>query len=223
MRQREYPDKGYIKEYLYVTLLGFIFCFLISIITYDPADQTTFNISSSAEPVYSNTFGPIGACIADWSFQVFGIGAILFSCVFFIQIFGFFRKPSMQKRFFLRLFGYPQLIICYLGLVQSIDPVVHFRGIEIASGGWIGQFVFFHLKLVLGAYGAGIVCAFGSFSSLTLCLGIRPISTVFSLIRWLPFKKIKLFQEALKQPDEFGVVEIPKDITKQDANDPAVG
>lgn len=203
--KKECPNKGYIKEYMYVTLLGVITCLLISVITYNPADPTEFNINSSAlNGLYhvTNTFGMLGASIADWLFQIFGIASILFLFVFFIQVLSFFRNPKIKDRFILRVFGYPQLILCYLGLLSAIAPTLHFRGIDILSGGFLGSFFFHSIKFIVGTEGAILLFSLGALSSLTLCLGIRPIATIFWLFHFLPFWKTQDFKEAVLESDK---------------------
>lgn len=204
MIKKEYSDRGYIKEYFYVTLLGLIFCFLVSAITYNPTDSTTFNVNSAAlngSYQVTNTLGAFGAKFADWSFQIFGMASILFLFIFFIQVLSFFRKEKLKNRFVLRVFGYPQLIICYLGLLAGIVPTVHFRGVDIPSGGFLGKFLFESTRIFLGDQGAVLLFSLGALSSLTLCLGIRPISTVFWIFNLLSFRKGRKFQDVV-QGDE---------------------
>lgn len=204
MIKKEYSDKGYIKEYFYVTLLGIIFCFLVSVITYNPTDSTTFNVNSTAlngSYQVTNTLGSFGAKFADWSFQIFGVASILFLFIFFIQVLSFFRKEKLKNRFVLRVFGYPQLIVCYLGLLAGIVPTVYFRGIDIPSGGFLGKFLFESTRIFLGDQGAVLLFSLGAISSLTLCLGIRPISTIFWLFSLLSFRKSRKFQDVV-QGDE---------------------
>lgn len=204
MITKDFPNKGYIKEYMYVTLLGLITCLLISVITYNPADSTEFNINSSAlNGLYhvTNTFGILGASIADWLFQIFGIASILFLFVFFIQVLSFFRKPKVKNRFILRVFGYPQLILCYLGLLSAIAPTLHFRGIDILSGGFLGGALFHSTQSIVGTQGAILLFSLGAISSLTLCLGIRPIATIFWIFNFFPFWKTRNFKEAVLDSD----------------------
>ena len=123
-------DREYLKEYIHILLLGITFCVFVSIITYNPADPSSFNLNSNSInniSHVSNTFGFLGASIADWSFQVCGLGAMVFSMVFIIQLLNTFRRPRQRSRFGLRVFGYPQLILCYLGLMSLISPEIRFR------------------------------------------------------------------------------------------------
>ena len=68
-------DREYLKEYIHILLLGITFCVFVSIITYNPSDPSSFNINSKSLnniSHVSNTFGILGASIADWCFQVYG-------------------------------------------------------------------------------------------------------------------------------------------------------
>jgi S-DNA-T family DNA segregation ATPase FtsK/SpoIIIE len=187
-------NKEYIKEYIHVVLLSLIFCLLISVITFNPNDSSYFSINSenySKVNHVSNTFGILGAKIADWSIQLFGISSIVFLFVFLCQILNTFKRPKQKSRFYLRLFGFPQLIICYLVLLSSIQPIIHFRGIAIYSAGIIGFNLFSYVYKFLGETGTIIAFSIGFFSSLTLALGIRPLSSIIWIISLFPFKKTK--------------------------------
>lgn len=144
MEKNDLQDKEYVKEYIHIVLLAVIFCTLIAAITYNPTDPSPFNINSSAQRVNYNTtniFGPLGAAISDWSFQLCGIGTIIFLMVFLAQLLNTFRRPKQKSRFYLRVFGYPQLIICYLALSTAITTHIHFRGVNIYTGGLVGYSV----------------------------------------------------------------------------------
>ncbi|WP_186646574.1 DNA translocase FtsK [Fluviispira vulneris] len=196
MQKNTANNQEYFKEYIHVLLLGITFCIFVSIITYNPADPSSFNISSQVTnklAEITNTFGPIGASIADWCFQVFGLGSIVFSMVFIAQLLNTFRKPKQKSRFILRIFGYPQLIACYLGLLSLILPETHFRGIDIYTGGLLGSSIAHFTTMLVGKSGAIISLSIAGLASLTLSLGIRPIATVSYLLALLPFNSTKNF------------------------------
>ncbi|MES2614252.1 MAG: DNA translocase FtsK 4TM domain-containing protein [Bdellovibrionota bacterium] len=202
MEKNDLHDKEYIKEYIHIVSLALVFCALIAIITYNPSDASPFNLNSQMQNLTyrtTNTFGPLGATVADWSFQLFGIGAILFLLVFIAQLLNTFRRPKQKSRFYLRIFGYPQLIVCYLALSTAIATTIHFRGVNIYTGGLIGFSVFHWLQNFLGKPGATIALCIGFLSSFTLALGIRPLSSIFWLISLLPFGKLKDFAQSVKE------------------------
>ncbi len=195
-------DRDYIKEYIHVLLLGITFCAFISIITYNPSDPSSFNISSKSlqqMQVATNTFGLIGASIADWSFQVFGLGAIVFSMVFMVQLLNTFRRPKQKSRFALRVMGYPQLILCYLAILSIIMPTLHFRGVEIYTGGILGHIISTFFVTYIGKSGSIIALTFLGTASLTLAMGIRPLSTLSYLFSLIPSKTSKSIVSALDE------------------------
>jgi DNA segregation ATPase FtsK/SpoIIIE, S-DNA-T family len=200
LQKNDAEDREYFKEYIHILLLGITFCVFVSIITYNPADPSSFNFSSKALGNFtqvSNTFGLLGASIADWSFQVCGLGAMVFSLIFIIQLINTFRRPRQRSRFALRVFGYPQLIICYLGLISLISPEFHFRGIEIYSGGIIGQIVSTFFMSFIGKTGSIIALSIGGLASLTLALGIRPLASFSFFLSLFPSRATKKIAGAI--------------------------
>jgi S-DNA-T family DNA segregation ATPase FtsK/SpoIIIE len=204
LQKHETHHKEYVKEYLYVLLLGITFCIFVSIMTFDPADPSFFNFTSkkmySTEQI-SNTFGPIGASVADWSFQTCGIGALVFSGVFMAQLLNTFRRPQKRSRVALRMFGYPQLILSYLGLLSLITPISIFRGIEIYTGGIIGHYVALLCTSFVGKNGALIALSIAGTASLTLALGIRPLTTISFFFSFFPSRTAKDFLGAVINED----------------------
>lgn len=202
LQKNEAGDREYVKEYIHILLLGLTFCVFISIITYNPADPSSFNINSQTlnnSNQVSNTFGLLGASIADWSFQVCGLGSMVFSMVFIAQLLNTFRRPRQRSRFALRVFGYPQLILCYLGLLSLIAPVFHFRGVDIYTGGIIGNSIAQFFMSFIGKNGSLIALSIGGFASLTLALGIRPLATISYILSWFPSRATKNFVGAVTE------------------------
>lgn len=195
-------DRDYLKEYIHVLLLGVTFCAFISIITYNPSDPSSFNISSKSlqhMQVATNTFGLIGASVADWSFQVFGLGSMVFSMVFMVQLLNTFRRPRQKSRFALRVMGYPQLVLCYLAILSIIMPTLHFRGVEIYTGGILGHIISTFFVTYIGKSGSIIALTFLGTASLTLALGIRPLTTLSYLFSLIPSKTSKNIISALDE------------------------
>lgn len=193
---KQIRQKDYIKEYLYLIVLAVLFCASVSIVTYDPNDPSTFhraeNYASNISNI-SNYFGSVGASFSDWSFQLFGLGVVVFLIVFILQILHIFRYKISKTSFYLKIFGYPQLILFYLGFVSGIKPFTNYNGIQILTGGIIGNSVFELCQHVFGTFGALTILFLGAFSSLTLCLGITPLSSVLWLLRLAPLKNVKYF------------------------------
>ncbi|MBX9704560.1 MAG: DNA translocase FtsK 4TM domain-containing protein, partial [Silvanigrellaceae bacterium] len=133
------PDKIYFREFFSILYLFSFFLLMTAVITYDPCDLSDFVITSSNQQnVISNVFGPFGANLAEWMYQLFGIGAILFSFVFFALLLNTLKLPKNKSRFWLRIFGFPQLIFCYLGLLSAIQTYWIFKGVMFYTGGYIG-------------------------------------------------------------------------------------
>ena len=212
---KDLKNKEYVKEYIHIITLAFVFCILLSSITYNPTDPSPFNINSSFQDLNyhtTNLFGPLGAGVSDWLFQLFGIGTIIFLFVFFIQILNTFRRPKQVSRFYLRIFGYPQLILCYLALSSAIVATIQFRGVSIYTGGFIGNSIYHSFAGLLGQTGAIIALSIGFVSSMTLALGIRPLSSICWLISALPFQRVKDFAESVNEPSS---EEFEKEFTVQ--------
>lgn len=204
MNRETLNDRNYVREYFFVLTLGMVFCFFISILTYNPADPTFFSQGASQKlplPI-TNTFGPLGAAIADWCVQLFGIGSLVFSMVFIAQILNTFRRPKQQSRILLRAFGYPQLIVCYLALVSGILPTYQYHNITIYTGGAIGHSLFYWLSHFIGAAGAFIAFGIGFFSSLVLSMGIRPLSAIAWILALLPFSRTKKMATSIELLEE---------------------
>jgi S-DNA-T family DNA segregation ATPase FtsK/SpoIIIE len=212
-------NRDYLREYIQCILLAAIFFLLVSVITYNPMDSSYFNINSSQLNVnykVTNTFGLIGANLADWMYQLFGIGSVTFLCVFFIQILGTFKEPKEYNRFYLKIFGYPQLILCYLCLSTAIIKSIHFRGVEIYTGGFIGYKTLTFFQIYLGKKGAFIAFSVGFLSSLTLAVGIRPITSVVWLISLIPFKRAKEIANSVDEISNEKVLQKKKSVIENE-------
>lgn len=202
LQKNETENKEYLKEYFFILLLGITFCIFVSIITYNPVDPSSFNVHSQilkGQAEVTNTFGLLGASIADWSYQVCGLGSMVFSMVFIVQLLNTFRRPKLQSRTILRVFGYPQLIVCYLALINIILPEFKFRGAEIYTGGIIGHVVSNFFIFYVGKIGAIIALTIGFIASFTLALGIRPITSFTYILSLFPFRTTKKIVGAIEE------------------------
>jgi S-DNA-T family DNA segregation ATPase FtsK/SpoIIIE len=195
------PGSVYVVEYLYLVFIFALLIVLTAISSFDPADVTIFNNTGGpgvAQTTYTNLFGPAGANLADWAFQLFGMGSLVFAGVFVVQLVGAFRRPRNRSRFLLRLFGYPQLILCYLGLLSAILPVWDFRSAGFFSGGVVGNALSVFLEQFLGRTGSILALSFGVCASLPLCLGVRPLSIISNFIGLFPSEKAKEIVKELR-------------------------
>lgn len=193
MNKETLENRSYVREYFFVLALGLVFCFFVSLLTYNPSDPTIFSQGAAQKiplPI-TNTLGPLGAAIADWCMQLFGIGSLVFCMVFLAQILNTFRRPQPHSRVLLRACGYPQLIICYLALASGILPTLQYQNIVISTGGVIGHSLFSWLAHFIGTSGAFLAFGIGLFSSLVLSMGIRPLSAIAWILGLLPFSHTK--------------------------------
>jgi DNA segregation ATPase FtsK/SpoIIIE, S-DNA-T family len=211
------PQSTYVNEYLQCVLFFALLFLVLSVASFDPQDATLFqkvshslSVSSSLPGKekmipFGNLFGPWGATVADWSWQVAGLGALVFSFVFLAQVLSSFQKPRLPSRFWMRTLGYPQLVLCYLGLLSILRPHLQFGDFVFSSGGWIGTQVAQNLIQVLGVGGAATALTFGMLASLPLCLGIRPVGLVLQAIDLFPLKKLQAWVERINERDSLDV------------------
>ena len=190
----EQPNKTYFIEYAQCVLFFVLLFAVLAVASFDPLDASLFNVTSQTSLMQAkqgNLFGPWGASLADWSFQLFGLGALLFSFVFIAQLLASFRRPRTKSRWVLRAFGYPQLVVCYLGLIATLVPDWNFRGFGFATGGLLGNSVSHFFVGIFGARGAAVALAFGTLASFPLCLGVRPVNLITQVLCWVPWARVR--------------------------------
>ena len=199
----ELDNREYIREYVYFIALAVLFFLILALITYNPEDPSSFSINSTWLGTPSNVLGAAGAFVSEWLYQLFGLGALLFSIVFFAEVLSTFRTPPSKDRFLLKLFGFPQLIFFLLGLMSCILEMIKIHSTFLYTGGALGHFVATKATALFGSTGAIIALLFGSFASLILCLGLRPLTLSFSLAKLRHIRKRRkdpLFKEELIIP-----------------------
>ena len=179
-------NKTYFLEY--VKLVGFFagLFLLLSLASFRPSDSTPFSTSGEMGKILTqsqNIFGPLGASVADWSWQLFGLGAIVLVGAFCAQLLSTFQRPQMRSRVGIQLIGYPQLILSYLGLLQVLRQDWPVQGVVFRTGGVVGSWVAATAESGLGHWGALLLLSFGVVASLPLCFGIRPTEILFSVFR----------------------------------------
>lgn len=194
-------DSFYWKQYFQVLWVGLLFLLLLGVLTYDPSDDS-FLTFTSGNHEYLNVLGFVGANLSEFLYTVFGLPALIFATMFLFLQLAAFRVPKPHSRWLLRLFGFPQFILFYCVLFHAIRPTLHWRGVDMATGGFLGSHVFQFLKTYLGQTGSLLFATLGAFSSLTLCFGIRPISTVSFLLSLLSFGKLQEFEKKIAEPND---------------------
>ncbi len=193
----------YLAEYGKCVLFFALLFVVLSVASFHPTDATTFHVAShrtADEASFGNLFGPLGAQVSDWAWQLFGLGALVFSFVFIAQLLSSFQRPRRHSRVWLRLAGYPQLVFCYLALLALVRPEWRLSGVTFSTGGLVGSAVAGAFESMLGRGGALVALAFGTAASLPLCLGVRPVGLVLKVLGAVPFARVRGWLETIEEP-----------------------
>lgn len=191
----------YVSDYISLILLFAALLLGLAVFSFNPKDATQFNnvltsLSSSA-PTYFNILGSFGAHSADWFIQFFGIGAHMFCAVAMVHALQLFQRPRPRSRWRLRIFGYPQMALCLLGLLTSFHSEVMLGDVGFPVGGLIGHSVLTALSPIFGATGTPLILLFGFFASLPLCLGVNPVTAVLWMMGKLPWSRLSDYAKDL--------------------------
>lgn len=185
----------FVADYFALVALAAAIIICLSVYSFNPRDASAFHFVLTSNVPTGSTFlnllGPFGANLAEWLVQLFGIGAYVFSAVALVHSLQLFQRPRVRPRWLLRLFGYPQLIICFLGLLTAFREEISFFGVAFPVGGWVGLKTAAGLAPTFGASGAKIILSAGLLASLPLCLGVNPVSAVVWLLGRLPWRGFK--------------------------------
>jgi S-DNA-T family DNA segregation ATPase FtsK/SpoIIIE len=185
----------YVRDYFSLIALSVAFILCLSVYSFHPRDASSFHfVLTTLVPNgqnFSNALGAFGANIAEWLIQLFGVGAYVFTAVAFIHSLQLFQRPRVRSRWLMRLFGYPQLILCYLGLMSSFRGDVNLFNVSFPVAGWVGHSVVVSLLPSFGLSGVRILLAAGFLTSLPLCLGVNPVTAVLWLGGKLPWKRLR--------------------------------
>ncbi|MEY3902656.1 MAG: hypothetical protein RL189_1962, partial [Pseudomonadota bacterium] len=185
----------FVGDYFALVALSAAIVVCLSVYSFNPRDASAFHLiltsSVASGTSYRNLLGSFGANISEWLIQLFGLGAYVFSAVALVHSLQLFQRPRVRARWALRLFGYPQLILCFLGLLASFRDEISFSGIPFPISGWLGLKVVGGLTPVLSVSGVRIVLLAGLLTSLPLCLGVNPVAAVVWLLNRLPWSRFK--------------------------------
>ena len=196
--KNRFTNRIYWMQYFQIIWLGLLFLLLLSVLTYNPSDDSFLNFSSKGHQ-YSNSIGFIGANISDLLYNLFGLPALIFSLMFLFLQLALFQIPKPESRLMLRFFGFPQFVVFYCGLFSSIQTKMFWRGIQINSGGLIGAELHSFLTKYLNETGCIVLLSIGVLSSLTLCLGVKPISTISFFLSFVTLGKSKTLKEKMSR------------------------
>ena len=206
----------YISDYFALIFLSAAMLLGLAVFSFDPKDATRFNTvltsMSSSQPSFFNLLGSFGANTADWFIQFFGIGAHIFCAISMVHALQLFQRPRPRARWKLRLFGYPQLALCLLGLLTSFSAEIHLGDVGFPVGGWIGVNVLAAMNPVFGSTGVPIILGFGFLASLPLCLGVNPVTAVIWLIGKLPWSRLREHAKEMleEKKSKFGALSAKK-------------
>lgn len=204
----------YVADYFSLLALGLAIIVCLSVWSFNPQDASTFHlVLTSFVPTgssYRNLFGAFGANLAEWLVQLFGIGAYIFSAVSLVHALQLFQRPRVRSRWQMRLFGYPQLIVCYLGFIAACRDEISFSQVLFPVSGWVGHSVVSQFTPVLGLSGVRILLGVGLLTSLPLCLGVNPVSAVVWMLRQMPWGQAK------EIADEAAVEQRPQKVPVED-------
>lgn len=191
----------YVSDYFALIFLSAALLLSLSVFSFNPKDATKFNnvltSLTAADPTFFNLLGSFGANTAEWFIQFFGIGAHIICAISLIHALQLFQRPRPRARWKLRLFGYPQMALCLLGLLSSFTSVVSLGEVGFPVGGWIGLNVLAFMTPVFGSTGVPLILAFGFLASLPLCLGVNPVTAVIWLIGKLPWGRLREYSKEL--------------------------
>ncbi|MEN9809794.1 MAG: hypothetical protein RLZZ488_1361 [Pseudomonadota bacterium] len=185
----------FVGDYFALVALSAAIVICLSVFSFNPRDASSFHLiltsSVASGASYRNLLGSFGANISEWLIQLFGLGAYVFSAVALVHSLQLFQRPRVRARWALRLFGYPQLVLCFLGLLASFRDEISFSGISFPISGWLGLKVVGGLTPVLSVSGVRIVLFAGLLTSLPLCLGVNPVAAVVWMLNRLPWSRFK--------------------------------
>lgn len=185
----------FVSDYFALVALSAAVVVCLSVYSFNPKDASTFHLVLTSKmpngSTYFNILGAFGANLSEWLIQFFGVGAYVFSAIALVHSLQLFQRPRVRPRWVMRIFGYPQLALCLLGLLSSVREEIAFSGIGFPVAGWLGSKTLAALIPNFGISGARVVLSAGLLTSLPLCLGVNPVSTVVWLLGRLPWSRFR--------------------------------
>jgi S-DNA-T family DNA segregation ATPase FtsK/SpoIIIE len=151
----------YKQELIGLALMALFLFISISLLSYNPTDNSWFFFSSETRPLV-NWCGSLGANIAALLFFLFGGASYIFALSIFIFTALTFRRLSPIRTQALRLSALPTLI-------SSCALIFHLHQTNIISyeaGGVLGRFLHFCISPILGNVGAALL----GYASLWACI-----------------------------------------------------
>lgn len=166
-------EHAHAREIWAVVLVGLALLLLLSLISFDKADDPINRVVSGARQ-YRNFIGPVGAWIAALSFLTFGLSAYVLMLV--LGAIGGMLLLGKE-------IPWRSKVGAGLLLLLSSSCLLHLAGLKHAqdtlnlpgsAGGFLGQFVGGYLQGLLGKVGTLIIFVVAYMISLILLVNLRP-------------------------------------------------
>jgi S-DNA-T family DNA segregation ATPase FtsK/SpoIIIE len=179
--------KSLANEVFAVILVAAAVLLLLSLLTYDPNDQTLNSVGPAREP--RNLIGIVGAAIADLFLQLFGLASLLVPFLFLlIAARAFFSASSRMP--FKKMAGAALLLCATSGLLALLPKLDLNLLTRSYNGGAAGQLVEEGLSNLMGTVGAAIVLLVASVLTLMLTMEVSLLRTG-SMVRELRRRRIE--------------------------------
>ncbi len=196
-------------DLIFLLLAGSISFFLISLLSFDPFDNTAYSVSF---PKFStqNLGGTIGANISGFFIYYFGavsyffpIPALFYACRTLLTQDYRFHKMTLA--------GWLCVYISATWIIQKYDPYFFLKGVELPSAGAFGIYFTSLTTQWLGKTGSLIFVMVLSLSGATLVLHRSFLNLGFTRVRYLPGAIIGQLKKIRKIQAEFAAE--PESIT----------
>lgn len=209
----------FVADYFSLLALSISIIICLAVYSFNPKDPSAFHLVLTSNlprgSDYFNLLGAFGANVSEWLIQLFGLGAYLFSAVLLVHCLQLFQRPRVKARWKMRVFGYPQLVVCFLGLLASFREEVVLSGTAFPISGWLGFKVVDALTPTFATSGTRIVLISGFLTSLPLCLGVNPVAAVVWMLNRLPWRRLKEIAAEASESTDSGARGIDRAATSQ--------
>lgn len=206
-------EAGALHEHAQLILFFALLAVLLALFTYNPTDPSDLvtiighpsgrpgaGVGDAAGHIH-NTFGPTGANLAEWSYQLFGLLAPFALVVGILQVVEMVlrRKNTLSLAF--RFYGLLHFVIFSSVVLELSVGRVTWNGGDLAVAGWLGNTTGAFARAWLGDWGALLAGAFGICSSLPMLIGARILTLSSTLLRLIPFKAAREFVAAVSESE----------------------
>ncbi len=189
-----------LREYLQLLLFFFLLAVLLAVFSYQPTDPsslvTVYHFEGThVEP--RNLFGPAGADLSEWLYQLLGLLAPVGLVIGILQVVEAVLRHKPSTSLIFRLYGLVQFLAFSSIVIDITVGSLHYKDGALESAGWVGHALATQLMGLLGPTGAVLTGAFGVISALPMLVGLRVLSLVWALVSWVPLSQLRAFALAL--------------------------